>query len=185
MQFRSNDDGGSLFITGLVKLVHDGMLIGIDCEHGKAHNPLARSGVGPAVPQTGNAERVTAGQLDLPTHGLAGLVAGLIEVVDQHQAVLALPPRGAVTGLFCSGFAADVVGVPTDLVILGPSWNQAKPSQAARDPTGLVALDHDGRGEPRVRLLGIARRQVDAELFLDPLAALGRGEVGTHAEKGN
>ena len=182
MQFGWNYYGHSLFITLFMKLLHDRMLIGIDREHRKAHPPLARDGVGPAVPQAGNAKRVTAGQRNLPAHGLARLVAGFVKVIDQHQAVLALSPSGTVAGLLCNGFAAGVVGVTTDLVVLGPSGDQAKPSQAARNPTGLVAFDNDRRSKPWVGLFGVASRQINAQLFFEPLSPLGWGEIGAHRQ---
>ena len=180
VQRRCDDDGGAFLIAGLVKLLHHRVRIGIDREHRKAHHPLARGRVCPAVPQAGDTERIATGQSDFPAHGLAGLVAGLIEVVDQHQAKLPLPPRGAVAGFFCGGLAAGVVGVATDLVVLGPCRDQAKPGQTASDPTRLVALDHDGGGKPGVRLLGEVCRQVNAKLFLHPWGALSGGEVGAH-----
>jgi hypothetical protein len=43
-----------------------------------------------------------------------------------------------------------------------------------------VALDHDGGGKPRVRLLGESCRQINAKLFLHPWGALSGGEVGAH-----
>jgi hypothetical protein len=44
----------------------------------------------------------------------------------------------------------------------------------------MLASDHNGGGKPLVRLLGIACRQIDTELFLDPLGALSGREVRTH-----
>ena len=100
MQLRGNDHWRAFLVSRLVELPHYGVLISIDREHGEAHYQFARSRVCPAIPQTGDAERITRGQLNLPAHRFARLIAGFIEVIDQHQPVLSMPPCSAVAGLF-------------------------------------------------------------------------------------
>ena len=175
--------GVRFFIAGLVELAHHGMLVGIEREHREADHLFARSGVGRAVPQAGDAKGITASQFNPPAHRPAQLVTGFVEVVDQHQSVLLLPlpPGIAVAGFFGRGLAAGVVGMATDLVVLGPGRDQAELGETAGDTPALVALDDDGGSKTRIGLLWEIRRQIHLQVFLNPLGALGRREVRAHA----
>lgn len=59
VQMRRYDDGCALFIAWLVELTHDGVLVGVDCQHGKTDNQLSGYGIFPSVPKTGNGKRFT------------------------------------------------------------------------------------------------------------------------------
>ena len=65
-----NDDGGALFVSGLMELAHHGVLVGIDCEHGKAHHPFARSWICPSIPKTGNSKWIATGKFNSPANSL-------------------------------------------------------------------------------------------------------------------
>jgi hypothetical protein len=71
----------------------------------------------------------------------------------------------------------------TDLIVLGPSRDQAKSCQATGNAASLLALYNDRRciawvGFGRVFSMG----QLDAKVLLDPLAVLSWCEVGTHKQ---
>ena len=91
-----------------------------------------------------------------------------------------MTPSGAVAGLFGDGFTAGVIGVTTDLFVLGPRGDKTEASQAAGDATCLVAFDDNGGWKTRIGLIGAVGGQVYTQLFLDPLGALGRSEVRAH-----
>jgi len=142
VQVWRDDHRRTLFVPRLMELAHYGVLIRIDRQHGETDDQLARSRICPSIPKAGNAKRVTRGQFNLPTYSLARLVTGLVKVVDQHQSKLPLPPCGSVTGLLGGRLAACVVGVPTDLVVLGPARYQSEPSQTTCDAFRLPTHDH-------------------------------------------
>jgi hypothetical protein len=44
-----------------------------------------------------------------------------------------------------------------------------------------VTLNDQRRSVPRIDFIGIARGQIDPQIFLDPWGTLGRREIGAHA----
>lgn len=133
VQLWRDDHWCAFFIPRLVKLAHHGVFISIDRQHGKTDEQLTRSRVAPTILEAGNAKWITGCQFNLPAYSLARLVIGLVEVIDQHQSKLSLPPCSAVTGFFCCSLASCVVGVAADLVVLSPSRYQTEPSQSTGD----------------------------------------------------
>ena len=181
MQFGGNDHRGAFFIPVLVELLHQGMLVRVHCQHGKAHHQFACNWVCPPIPQASNAKGVRASQFDPPPHRPARLIAGLKEIVHQDQAELPFSPSGSVAGFFSGSFAAGVVGMAGNFVVFGPGGDQSKVGQAARDPSSLVAFHHQGRVKAWVGLCGNAVWKIDPKPILDPGSILGWREVGTHA----
>lgn len=120
MQIRRNDHWCAFLVLWLVELPRDGMLVRVDCQHGKADHQLARGRVSPTIPQASDCEGLSRGQTYTPTNGLAKFVAGFVEVIHENQSVLTLTPCSAVAGLLCGGLTSGVVGVTTDLVVFGP-----------------------------------------------------------------
>jgi hypothetical protein len=98
----------------------------------------------------------------------------------EYQSKLSKSPTVAIAGFFCDCFAASVVSVARDLVVFGPCGNRAESSQSAGNSARLVALHDYWRNEPRVGLIGVARRQVYPQFLLDPLGTLGWSEICTH-----
>ena len=180
VQFGRNDDGSTLF-TGLVKLTHHWVLIGIDREHRKAHHQLTRGRIFPTIPQTRNAKRLAAGQLYLPSHCLTGVVAGFIEVIYKNKTKLTLTPRGSIARLFSCCFATRVVGMTTDLLVFCPSRNQTESGKSASHTASLVTFNHNWCSESRICLNGETCWKVNTELLLNPRSLLGWREVCTHA----
>jgi hypothetical protein len=69
-----------------------------------------------------------------------------------------------------------------DLVVLGPSRYQTKPSQTTGNTFGSVALDDQGRKVAEKGFVRVGRRQINAKGIFDPLGALGWREIGAHVE---
>jgi len=165
-----------------MELLHHVMLVCIDREHGERNHLFARGRVRPAVPQAGNGKGRTRGQLDSPPDCFAGFVRGFIKIIDQHQPKLSLSPCATVARLFSRRLASGVVGVPTDLVVLGPRGNQTKFGRAAGHTPRAMALDGNGGIKTWIRLVRKTQGQVNAQRRLDPFGVFGGGEIGAQIE---
>ena len=178
----AQDDWGSLLVACPVELVHHRVLVGIDRQHGKAGDLFSGVRIDPAVPKACNAKRLVGLGGDLPANRLATGVAGLKKVVDHQQTKLAVSPGRSKTGFVCGGFTSGVVGVASDLVVFGPSWDQSKLSQSTCDSARSMASHDQGGMKAGV---GLGRKSVghfDTKARAHCLALNRRGEIGAHGK---
>jgi len=106
-------------------LAHQGMVIGVDGQHGVAVNELTLGRL-PRRPQAGKAHRLAVGACNPGRHRLATSPIGLEEGVSRDNAVIAVLPGIPKAGFAGDSLCASVVGGPGDLGVLRPVRHQTK-----------------------------------------------------------
>lgn len=108
-----------------MELIHEGVHISIDGQHGVAAEDLAL-GRFPGCPEPSNAHGLAICADDPGGNGFAGSPVRLIDGVRWNDAFSAKTPCIAETGLFSDGFGSGVVGIACNLGIGCPMGDQTE-----------------------------------------------------------